>query len=1106
MLIIIQKQKGLDYRNCRRFAKRLVEWYTDNMNIFTTCIIAAIIFSAAPRVSAMEPPRAGEIEKMAQEGTLQKHLDFANRLGNNKFSDELVAKYKYSMAKMRQQLSGDKNETYLTPPREWQNMPTTGNVRIVVIPIKFPDVQNKFTQAQIQSSFFGSGTDTLASFYGRSSFGQLTINGTVLPWYTYTDTRVHITSAVASSDDEGAKIRENIIKSAMNYHASNGVDFSVYDNTRGGYINYFLIVWSGTPGGWSSFWWAYKTTWYQNTDYTISGKKLKNYVWQWEAFDPLTATTPDAETAKHETGHALGLPDYYDYDVTIGPQGGGGGWDRMDSKSDNKTDHNAFSKFVLGWLTPSVYTSANQTLNLGVVSTSSQAIQMMPTAVSSTSLDEYYLAEYRSTGYYDDSEMPTSGVYIWHVDARLDANKNNYYYENSYSPHKLLKLMEADGENYNNTGYSYIESSTSNFATADSVFTAGGLFTPVSSPASKNYQGYPTGIGIGPLGAAAGSYSVPLKIASNTAQVTDLSASSGTTQGDVKLAWTVPAGVSSYEIKYATGTVEQTYNFNEVTGDSWSFSSSNGTAGNWSRVVGAGPDGSPALVSGALTRGTNYYGYSIARRTVYGPATVSFKWRVNSDEESNFLNFIIDGTPVKRITGAPSWAASSHSVTGNGFHTVSWEFTQISSGTGSDKGYIDDVVITPLGDPVIDWAAAVSATNPAPAQAGSVQNFTISNLDPAYSYYFNMRTVDARTMPSLLSATVKQAPANSAPTKPTRLKAAAERDGLTLSWAASSSDTAFYRIYEDSSTAVKWDDPFIAATTTEVSYKFTSLPLGVTVYFRVSAVDAGAPPLESAYSDDVYFVSVSTDVTVTASDGTSVYLPQGSFPTALSVSISSPVSTRADVAAANSALDPLGGLAVIADVNFNREFFAVDIYGAGVSSFTAPIQISIAYPDTNSDGLVDGTNIQASNLALYYLDPSGPSWEEVPGYSVNTSLKVVQAWVSHFSVFSLLNSSAQSVNFGSLVVYPQPCYMKTTGKVTFGRMPYISDLTIYIYTLAGELVRTLNKDSGIYSQGLNLKGEWDGHNSNGEQVASGMYFYLIKAGGSVEKGQLGIFW
>jgi M6 family metalloprotease-like protein len=57
----------------------------------------------------------------------------------------------------------------------------------------------------------------------------------------------------------------------------------------------------------------------------------------------------------------LGLPDYYDYDDTTGPKGGVGGWDMMDY---NGGDHNAFSKYLLGWIDPLVIRSGTQKIIL----------------------------------------------------------------------------------------------------------------------------------------------------------------------------------------------------------------------------------------------------------------------------------------------------------------------------------------------------------------------------------------------------------------------------------------------------------------------------------------------------------------------------------------------------------------------------------------------------------------------------------------------------------------------------------------------------------------------------------------------------------------------
>jgi flagellar hook assembly protein FlgD len=55
---------------------------------------------------------------------------------------------------------------------------------------------------------------------------------------------------------------------------------------------------------------------------------------------------------------------------------------------------------------------------------------------------------------------------------------------------------------------------------------------------------------------------------------------------------------------------------------------------------------------------------------------------------------------------------------------------------------------------------------------------------------------------------------------------------------------------------------------------------------------------------------------------------------------------------------------------------------------------------------------------------------------------------------------------------------------------------IYIYNIHGELVRELNvgKQEGGYYITKEQSAYWDGRNSSGEKVASGVYFYRMEAG------------
>ncbi|MFQ6040349.1 MAG: S8 family serine peptidase [Candidatus Poribacteria bacterium] len=64
------------------------------------------------------------------------------------------------------------------------------------------------------------------------------------------------------------------------------------------------------------------------------------------------------------------------------------------------------------------------------------------------------------------------------------------------------------------------------------------------------------------------------------------------------------------------------------------------------------------------------------------------------------------------------------------------------------------------------------------------------------------------------------------------------------------------------------------------------------------------------------------------------------------------------------------------------------------------------------------------------------------------------------------------------------------------RLGTASDVTITLYNIFGQVVRTLklgHRPAGIY-ENRQLAAHWDGRNANGEVVASGFYFYTLKAG------------
>ena len=102
------------------------------------------------------------------------------------------------------------------------------------------------------------------------------------------------------------------------------------------------------------------------------------------------------------------------------------------------------------------------------------AVLFMPGA-SGGIFGEYFMVQNRNragndTGLFTGSD----GLVVWHVDARLDTWNYDYQYDNSYTEHKLLRLMEADG-------LEEIETWSAS-ADAGDYYKAGLMFGPATSP------------------------------------------------------------------------------------------------------------------------------------------------------------------------------------------------------------------------------------------------------------------------------------------------------------------------------------------------------------------------------------------------------------------------------------------------------------------------------------------------------------------------------------------------------------------------------------------------------------------------------------------------
>jgi hypothetical protein len=127
--------------------------------------------------------------------------------------------------------------------------------------------------------------------------------------------------------------------------------------------------------------------------------------------------------------------------------------------------------------------------------------------------------------------------------------------------------------------------------------------------------------------------------------------------------------------------------------------------GNWFSQSLTTHDGVDAAQSGAIGD-DKYCGMEM---TVTGPTTISFKWKVSSEANYDYLIFVVDGVIRSYISGEQDWATVTYSV-GPGAHNIDFDyFKDADTVAGQDKGWIDEVVLTPITTPPVVTGGSVDA-------------------------------------------------------------------------------------------------------------------------------------------------------------------------------------------------------------------------------------------------------------------------------------------------------------------------------------------------------------------------------------------------------------
>ncbi|MBA7512850.1 hypothetical protein ES705_04859 [subsurface metagenome] len=281
--------------------------------------------------------------------------------------------------------------------------------------------------------------------------------------------------------------------------------------------------------------------------------------------------------------------------------------------------------------------------------------------------------------------------------------------------------------------------------------------------------------------------------------------------------------------------------------------------------------------------------------------------------------------------------------------------------------------------------------------------------------------------------------------------------------------------------------------------------------FSFSATDAAGNIGTTITAGETFEIDTTIDAssggTSSNSDGTMVNVPQDAFSENVNIRITYPDPNLSEIREADNNIIDDKGIKPIKTGNLYREIVAVsDIYGNEIENSDKPVTISIPYPDEDQNGMVDGTTIEEETLRMFHLDETLKKWILVPNSQVDSTGNNVSAEINNFSIYTLMQLSAPS-SLSEVFGYPNPCYVKKDGYVRISNIPLdAKNVKIYIYNVAGELVRVLEEHEEIETQVGSKIGKWDGKNEDKEMVASGIYIYLIKSEGSKKTEKIAIFW
>ena len=366
--------------------------------------------------------------------------------------------------------------------------PTTGSPAVLVIPVEFKDVtaaSKGYSTDVLKNAFYKNGaTDyySVYDYYFISSYGQLELDITVLDeWFRPQNSSSYYYDATYNYYGDNVAIGDQLVLNEALAYLEGKMDLSKFDSDGNGIIDAVVLI-NTLDVGEEDFYWAYRY-WNIYTDndgyyYEYDGVSANDYIWAsyqfiHESYDArgeaiyTDHSVMNTYTFIHEFAHVLGVDDYYDTAYVGAPMSD---CDIMDSMLG---DHNAYTKFNLGWITTSRLVVADSTITLKLEAFAKNGDTIIIANNWDDKLGAYQ--EYYVLVYYTNTELNANGggyfqrdgIVVYHVNASLykeiyggetyyDVYNNNTDPSDSYGTYdNLIEFVKSAADTF-----TYVEGDT----------------------------------------------------------------------------------------------------------------------------------------------------------------------------------------------------------------------------------------------------------------------------------------------------------------------------------------------------------------------------------------------------------------------------------------------------------------------------------------------------------------------------------------------------------------------------------------------------------------------------------------------------------------------